>query len=104
MKTKKETKKETKKSKKKIKTYEAKVGCWNCDDVYVIPIKIGQITPQYINDSKIECKKCGCDTLKMYKEYQIEKRIMREIILHHRIEHMNDDEENKKPVHDAHFQ
>ena len=78
------------------KKYNAKVGCWNCDTIYKIAIKMGEMTPQYLHDNKVFCKTCGCDTLKMFSEYLIEKKIMKDIILHHRIEHMEDDD-NEKP-------
>ena len=92
--TKKEVKKEDKE--KPDKTYSAKVGCWNCDTIYKIAIKMGEMTPQYLHDNKVYCKTCGCDTLKMFSEYLIEKKIMKDIILHHRIEHMSDDDEKPK--------
>ena len=84
-------------SKKPIKkepkeTYSAKVGCWNCDNIYEISISKGTMTPQYLMDTKLKCTKCGCDTLKMFSEYRIDKKIMKDVILHHKIEHPPEDE------------
>jgi len=91
------TKKPTEpKTKKKI-SYQAKVGCWNCDSAYEIAVKIGQITPQFLVDKEMKCRTCGCETLKMFAEYRIEKKIMKEVILHHRIEHLHDNEEPQEP-------
>ncbi len=87
-----------------LKYYEARVGCWNCDEKYTILIVMGHNTPQYLADKKLLCRMCGCDTLKMFAEYKIEKNIMKEVILHHRIEHMHDDQ-HKEPSNDqSHIQ
>jgi len=77
-------------------TYPAKIGCWNCDHIYDISIAKGVMAPQYLSESKIKCKNCGCDTLKMFSEYRIDKKIMKDVILHHRIEHPPEDEKKKK--------
>lgn len=72
--------------------YEARVGCWNCDEKYTISVLKGHITPQYIVDADIHCRGCGCDTLKMLSEYNIEKKIMKDVILHHRIEQLHEEQ------------
>jgi len=82
-------------------TYSAKVGCWNCDDIYEVSVIKGKMASQYIMENKLKCKRCGCDTLKMFSEYRIDKKIMKDVILHHKIEHPPEDEEkkNRKPDH-----
>ena len=87
--------------KNKVETYVAKIGCWNCDSIYEISVAKGTMASQYIMKSKLKCKKCGCQTLKMFTEYRIDKKIMKDVILHHRIEHPPEDEEkkNKYPDH-----
>ena len=87
---------------KKLGTYTAKLGCWNCDNIYEIAVTKGKMTQQYLIESKMKCKNCGCDTLKMFSEYRIAKKIMKDVILHHRIEHPPDDEDKKKKDH-AHY-
>lgn len=84
------------KKNKKLKKkgfYIATCGCWNCDHVYEIHVKLGYVTTQFIHDKKMLCKECKCPTLKMYKEYKIDNKIMRDLILHERLEHM----ENQQP-------
>ena len=88
------------KKKHKRVSYRAKVGCWNCDKVYEIAVKFGESVGKYIVDKKMVCRECKCDSLKMYKEYKINNKIMKDIILHDRLEHMND-EPKGKPNHDA---
>lgn len=78
--------------------YKANVGCWNCDLLYEINVVRGEITPYYIANNKLVCKGCGCDSLKVLNEYKIEKKILKDVILHHRIEHMH--EEPKAPNRD----
>ncbi len=85
---------------KKLGTYPTKVGCWNCDHIYEISIAKGTMAPKYLMDHKLKCKNCGCDTLKMFSEYRIDKKIMKDVILHHRIEHPPEDEEKKKKAPD----
>jgi len=89
-------------SDKSVETYPAKVGCWNCDHIYEISIAKGTMTPQHLMDSKLKCKNCGCDTLKMFSEYRIDKKIMKDVILHHKIEHPPEDEEKNGKTH-AHY-
>ena len=86
--------------KKPVETYTVKIGCWNCDYIYDILVAKGKIAPQYIMESKLKCKKCDCETLKMFSEYRIDKKIMKDVILHHRIEHPPEDEEKKNKKHD----
>ncbi len=85
------------------KYYKANVGCWNCDSKYQIDIPWGEITPQFLLENDIFCEGCGCDTIKMLSEYNIEKKIMKDIILHHRIEHLEDDDKNEQKNH-SHIQ
>jgi len=93
--------KTSKPKKKKPETYDAKIGCWNCDIVYTIPIVKGMNTPQFLITFDPPCRNCGCDSLKMFSEYVTEKKIMKDLILHHRIEHMGDikPEDNKTHEH-----
>lgn len=81
-------KKQEKSKKKKPVSYQAKVGCWNCDTVYEIAVKMGINTPEYLVAKEPLCKHCGCNSLKMFNEYKTEKKIMKDLILHHRIETM----------------
>jgi len=88
-------------SKEPIKeTYSAKIGCWNCDNIYEIIIAKGKMAPQYLIDSKLKCKHCGCDSLRTFAEYRIDKKIMKDVILHHRIEHPPEDDDKKKKAPD----
>lgn len=89
----------SKKPMKSEETYSAKVGCWNCDDIYEVSVIKGKIASQYIMENKLKCKRCGCDTLKMFSEYRIDKKIMKDVILHHKIEHPPDNEEKKDHEH-----
>lgn len=92
--------KETAKKKPKQEEYYiAKVGCWNCNSEYEINILKGFITTQYIVTKNIYCKGCGCDTLKSYNEYKNEKKIMKDVMLHHRIEHSHEEESPIKKDH-----
>lgn len=97
------TKKPVKKTIKKPEYYQAKVGCWNCDIIYEIDITKGLNTPEYLMNVEVPCIKCGCDTLKMLSEYKIEKKIMKDVILHHRIEHM-EQAQHTAPVKHDHIQ
>ena len=82
--------------KKKKGFYITTCGCWNCDSVYDIYVKYGEMTTKFIMDKKMTCKKCKCETLKMYKEYKIDNKIMKDIILHDKLEHMGE-EVKKEP-------
>ncbi len=93
----------TRKDMKNKETYTARIGCWNCDTIYEIFVAVGTMTSQYLVDSKLKCKKCGCQTLKMFTEYRIDKKIMKDVMLHHRIEHPPEEEERKNKTHD-HYQ
>ena len=87
--------------KKKV-SYQAKVGCWNCDSVYEIAIKLGNNTPQYLIDKEPNCRNCGCPSLKMFNEWRVEKKMMKDLMLHHRITAMENDQGNPNAEHD-HF-
>lgn len=80
-------------------TYQAKIGCWNCDSVYAIAITKGTNIPEHMINNEPKCTTCGCDTLKMFNEYIAEKKIMKDVILHHRIEQLGGEEE-KPPNND----
>jgi len=71
-------------------SYSAPVGCWNCDETYSIMIKKGTNCPEYLIKAKKPCRKCGCDSLKHYVEYTTEKEIMKDVILHHRVQQMEE--------------
>ena len=83
-------------SKKKPVSYRAKVGCWNCDLVYDIAIKKGINTPEHLIKKEPLCRNCGCNSLKMFNEYKTEKKIMKDLILHHRIESMGAEQNPEK--------
>ncbi len=70
--------------------YSVIVGCWNCDDVYNINIKKGINCPEYLINSKKPCRRCGCDTLKPHVEFINEKEIMKELVLHHRMQQLEE--------------
>ncbi|KKN13485.1 hypothetical protein LCGC14_1005790 [marine sediment metagenome] len=86
--------------KKKKGFYSAKIGCWNCDSVYEISIKLGMVTPEYIMKKEPPCRNCGCNSLRTYSDYKTEKIIMKDVMLHHRIEHMNQEGKDIKPNND----
>ena len=75
-----------KKSKRNTVKYSAKIGCWNCDEVYTIKIVKGVNVPEYLQTMDPECRRCECKTLRIYAEYKMEKEILRELILHTRLE------------------
>lgn len=83
--------------------YSAHVGCWNCDDVYFIKIMKGYNCPEYLIKSKDPCRSCGCDSLKPYIEYINEKEIMKDVILHHRMQQMEEKEPQGAPIDHKHF-
>lgn len=72
-----------------ISKYRARIGCWNCDSVYSILIKKGTNTPEFLVNKGIVCRNCGCKSMKMYNEYKVEKKIMKDVMLHAKIEHMS---------------
>ena len=89
-------KKKTKKKKSVQKNnYLAKMGCWNCDTVHSIKITKGITVPDFIIDTHPQCKKCGCISLKPYIEWNTEKEIMKDLVLHHRIEQMHEPDESE---------
>ena len=95
-KSKSKIKKKKKPIKRKIKRnttkYNAKIGCWNCDEVYTIKIVKGVNVPEYLQSMNPECRSCECKTLRIYAEYKMEKEILRELILHTRLEQSHEDE------------
>ena len=80
------TKKKKVVKRKKTLKYSAKVGCWNCDEVYMIKIVKGVNVPEYLQNIDPPCRKCECRTLRIFAEYKMEKEILRELILHTRLE------------------
>jgi hypothetical protein len=88
--------------KKKVDQYKAKVGCWNCDSIYDIGVDKGSITGIYIIQKKMKCSLCGCNSIKMFKEYVVEKKIMKDLILHKRIEQAEEGEK-QEPKHLDHY-
>lgn len=84
-------------------TYLARVGCWNCSEVYDLSIKLGTNVPEHMINNEPKCKNCECTTLKMFNEYIAEKKIMKDLILHHRVESMSH-EESPDPKGHSHIQ
>jgi len=80
------------KFKRNTTKYNAKIGCWNCDEVYTIKIVKGVNVPEYLQSMNPECRSCECKTLRIYAEYKMEKEILRELILHTRLEQSHEDE------------
>ena len=72
-----------------VSLYLAPIGCWNCNIKYSIHIPKGINTPEFLMNVGANCKKCGCNTLKMLTEYNTEKKILKDLILHHRLEGIN---------------
>lgn len=68
--------------------YPAKIGCWNCDDIYELSVKQGMLVPEFLFKEQIICRTCGCKTLRPFAEYKASKRIMSDILLHHEMGHM----------------
>lgn len=87
---------EKKKKKTKISRYSAKVGCWNCNLEYEIRVKKGVNVAEHLMKGKEPCKRCGCDSLKIFDEYTTEKQILKDLILHHRLEMMHDHDKEEK--------
>lgn len=87
----------------RVKTYTAKVGCWNCDNIYEIDVTHGIVTPLFIQKEKPKCERCGCASLRMLAEYKAEKRIMKDILLHDHVEHVGEIPSLKKNEH-SHIQ
>jgi hypothetical protein len=91
-------KKKKKIIKKKIKNksqYSAKIGCWNCDEIYIIKIFKGVNIPEHLHKTDPQCRKCECKTLRIYAEYKIEKTILRDLILHSRLEQSHEVEHHQ---------
>ena len=84
------------KKKKKISRYSAKVGCWNCKLEYELRVKKGVNVAEHLMKGKEPCRRCGCDSLKIFDEYTTEKQILKDLILHHRLEMMHDHDKEEK--------
>ena len=67
-------------------SYQAKIGCWNCDRTYEILVKRGIFTSQHLIEKKVQCKFCGCDSLRPFEDYRINKKIMKDLVLQTRLE------------------
>ena len=74
-------------------TYDAKIACWNCEKIFDIKVSRGTIVFEHITRNKLVCENCGCNTLKVYAEYKIDKRIMKDLVLHTKIQQ----QENQPP-------
>lgn len=83
--------------------YTAPVGCWNCDIVYNIKVKKGLNVPEHLMKAKLPCRTCGCDTLKPKMEYENEKAIMKDLVLHHRIQSLEEKETKEVDKNNTHF-
>lgn len=86
--------------KKRINEYPAKFGCWNCDAIRTFKIKKGMTVPDFLMNLQPICAKCGCNSLKPHIEWITEKKIMKELVLHHRIEQLHESDEGEKKDHD----
>ena len=75
----------------KDKSYLAKLGCLNCDYICDTTVNKGISIAQFLMDEKPLCKQCGCELLTKLAEYKAEKKIMKDMILHHRIQSMEND-------------
>lgn len=84
-----EKKKKSRKKSKKAEFYNAKVGCWNCDTPSTVEFPKGITVPDYLMSFEPICLACGCKSLKPYLEWKIEKDIMKDLVLHHRVEQMS---------------
>ena len=89
------------KTKRKTSRYNAKIGCWNCDEVYMIKIVKGVNVPEYLQSIDPPCRKCECRTLRIFAEYKMEKEILRELILHARLEQTH--EHDNTPTDHVHY-
>ena len=72
--------------KKVSKSYLAKIGCWNCSEEYNISVKKGIVTPIHLVNKKLKCRKCGCDSLRAFDEYKINKEIAKDLVLQAKLE------------------
>lgn len=86
--------------KKKLNKYLGKVGCWNCSNIYKLSIKKGENTAEYIERIDPPCTNCGCRELKAFDEYRIEKDILKDLILQHRMEQITNDVKSPDVRHD----
>ena len=61
--------------------YEGKVGCFNCDHIYIIEVKKGKQVDDFLKDSKLKCIKCEClETLQPWKQYLAGRAMMAQIM------------------------
>ena len=80
------------KTKRKTSKYNAKVGCWNCDEIYTIKIVKGVNVPEYLQSIDPPCRRCECQSLRIYAEYKVEKEVLKELVLHARLDHSHETE------------
>jgi len=85
---------------KKI-NYQGKVGCWNCNTVYNIAVKLGTPMPEYLMKKKTKCRHCGCDTIRMFSEYVVNKKIMKDLVLQGKLDEMS--KPPKSPIKHDHY-
>lgn len=88
------------KTNKKRVSYRAKVGCWNCDLVYDIAVKLGTVAPMHLQDKNLTCRNCGCDSLRPFEDFKINKKIMKDLVLQTRLEEGMHEDGAKRPKHD----
>jgi len=70
--------------------YSAKIGCWNCDEIYTIKISKGINVPEYLQSIDPPCRRCECQSLRIYAEYKVEKEVLKELVLHARLDHSHE--------------
>lgn len=80
-------------------TYEARLGCINCNKVYIIDIPKGIDTPNYLFHEQPTCENCGCATLRVFNEYTAEKKIIKDLLLHRHFEMLDGDDGSMKHDH-----
>ncbi len=69
--------------KKKIPptNYRAKVGCFNCDNIEIINVKLGIPVDKFCFDEKLKCGKCQCvETIQSWTQYKAGKAMMNQIM------------------------
>jgi len=69
--------------KKKIlpTSYKAKVGCFNCDHMQIINVKLGIPVDKFCVDGKLKCDKCQCiETIQSWTQYKAGKAMMNQIM------------------------
>ena len=63
------------------KKYETKVGCANCDYVYLIQVEKGLEVDKFIKDTKYKCERCECiETLQSWRQYLAGRAMLRQLM------------------------